>query len=180
VLATLLGGGVTLVLWGLLSFEGLDRYPAMLRRLSELEAHESYSLAGALESVGISYDAAQALAVAVGVALLAGCLLVARRGDDLASFTLALAAALVLSPIVWLHYFVVLLVPLAVARPRFSTLWLLPLLLWLTPLNGNGEAIQPFLPGLVAAATIVLVLVTPGRPRGAAAAPATTATQPAG
>jgi alpha-1,2-mannosyltransferase len=168
-LATLVGGGVTLALWGVLSFEGLDRYPAMLRRLSELEAHESYSLAGALETVAISDAVAQGMAVAIGVALLAGCVLVARRGDDLGSFTLALAAALVVSPIVWLHYFVVLLVPLAVARPRFSTLWLLPLLLWLTPLNGNGEAIQPFLPALVATATIALVLLTPGRPRGAIA-----------
>ena len=40
----------------------------------------------------------------------------------------------------------------AIARPRFSAVWLLPLLLWLTPLNGNGEAIQPLLPSLVAAA----------------------------
>lgn len=163
VLAGLVGGGVTLALWGVLSFEGLDRYPAMLRRLTDLEAQESYSLAGALESVGVSDAAAQGLAVAAGVALLTACVIAARRGDDFGSFTLALAAALVLSPIVWLHYFVVLLVPLAVARPRFSTLWLLPLLLWLTPLNGNGEAIQPFLPALVAAAMIVVVLLEPER-----------------
>jgi hypothetical protein len=37
----------------------------------------------------------------------------------------------------------------------------LPLLLWLTPLNGNGEAIQPFLPALVAAGLIVLVVLVP-------------------
>ena len=58
----------------------------------------------------------------------------------------------------WLHYLVLLLVPLAIARPRFSAIWLVPLLLWLTPLNGNGESIQPFLPALVVAAVIAVVL----------------------
>ena len=81
-----------------------------------------------------------------------------RRGEDLRSFTLALAASLALTPIVWLHYLVLLLVPLAIARPRFSAIWLVPLLLWLTPLNGNGESIQPFLPALVVAAVIAVVL----------------------
>jgi hypothetical protein len=173
-------GGVTLALWAALSFEGLDRYPEMLRRLAELEAHESYSLAGALQTVGLSDVASQGIAAAAAVALLAGCVLGARRRDDLGAFTLALSAALVLSPIVWLHYFVVLLVPLAITRPRFSTVWLLPLLLWLTPLNGNGEAIQPFLPAFVAAVTIVLVLLTPERPRGAGIAPGATAARFAG
>jgi alpha-1,2-mannosyltransferase len=161
VLAVVVGGGVTLVLWGALSFEGLDGYPAMVRRLSELEAEHSYSLVGALRSVGLADIASQAVAAVVGVALLGGCAAFARRGDDLRSFTLALAAALAFSPIVWLHYLVVLLVPLAIARPRFSAVWLLPLLLWLTPLNGNGEAIQPFLPALVAAGLIVLVVLVP-------------------
>ena len=170
-LAGLVGGGVTLALWGALSFEGLDRYPAMLRRLAELEAEDSYSFVGALKSVGLADVASQAVAIVAGVALLVACVAFARRGDDLRSFTLSLAAALAFSPIVWLHYLVVLLVPLAIARPRFSAVWLLPLLLWLTPLNGNGEAIQPFLPALVAAVLIVLVLLVPEhRPRAPVAA----------
>jgi hypothetical protein len=45
---------------------------------------------------------------------------------DVATLTLALAAALAASPIVWIHYFVLLLVPLALARPRLSVLWIVP------------------------------------------------------
>jgi hypothetical protein len=56
-----------------------------------------------------------------------------------------------------------LLVPLAIARPRFSAVWLLPLLLWLTPLNGNGELVQPLLPALVAATVFVLALLESDR-----------------
>jgi alpha-1,2-mannosyltransferase len=178
VLGAVVAAGVTLPLWAALSFDGLDRYPDLLRRLTELEAHESYSLSGALQSVGVSDTASQAIAIAAAFALLAGCVLAARRSDDFAAFTLALGAALVLSPIVWLHYFVLLLVPLAIARPRFSTVWLLPLLLWLTPLNGNGEAIQPFLPACIAAATIVLVLLASDRPRTARASAPPPVTEP--
>ena len=55
------------------------------------------------------------------------------------SFTLALAAALVLSPIVWLDYFAVALVPLAIVRPRLSLVWFLPLATW--GLQGAGIGI---------------------------------------
>ena len=74
--------------------------------------------------------------LAVGGALLVLCFLYARGGDEVRSFTCAVAATLALSPIVWLHYLVVLLVPLAIARPRFSLLWLLPALLWVSPKPG--------------------------------------------
>ncbi len=42
------------------------------------------------------------------------------------SISLAVLAAMLGSPIVWPFYYALLLVPLAIARPRFSALWLLP------------------------------------------------------
>jgi hypothetical protein len=174
VAAALVAVAVTLPLWAVLSFDGLERYPEMLRRLAELEAEESYSLVGAFAGLGLEGTAARVLAIAVALGLLALCVLHARRGDDARSFAMALAAGLAFSPIVWLHYFVLLLVPLGIFRPRFSAVWLLPLLLWLTPLNGNGEVIQPLLPTLVAAAIFALALVgtdTPARERSTAQGP---------
>lgn len=158
VFATVVAGGVTLVLWAALGFDGLLRYPAMLRRLAALEAGDSYSLVGAFAGLGAGDALARALALVVASAILVMCVVYARRDEEARSFALALAAGLAFSPIVWLHYFVLLLVPLAIARPRFSPVWLLPLLLWLTPLNGNGELIQPLLPTLVAAAVFGLIL----------------------
>jgi hypothetical protein len=52
---------------------------------------------------------------------------------DLPSFALAIVACILCSPIVWVHYFALLLVPLAIARPRFGPLWLVPLVYWLVP-----------------------------------------------
>ena len=160
-LAVALAGGITLALWSLLGFDGLERYPAMLRRLAELEAEESYSLLGGLAAFGLGDIPARVVAFALGIGLLAACIAFARRGDDFRSFAFALAASLALTPIVWLHYLVLLLVPLGIARPRFSAVWLVPLLLFLTPLNGNGESIQPLLPALVAAAVFTLTLADP-------------------
>ena len=54
----------------------------------------------------------------------------AHDGDgDRRAFVLALAAAFVLTPILWLHYLVLLVVPIALARPRLSALWFVPLAL---------------------------------------------------
>ncbi|MDQ3671184.1 MAG: DUF2029 domain-containing protein [Actinomycetota bacterium] len=160
-LAMVVGGGITLLLWSLLGFDGLGRYPAILRRLAELEAEESYSLVGGFAALGLGDVGARVLAFAFGIVLVGACVAFARRGDDFRSFTFALAASLAFTPIVWLHYLVLLLVPLAIARPRFSAVWLMPLLLFLTPLNGNGESIQPLLPAFVAAAVFALVLAEP-------------------
>ena len=44
--------------------------------------------------------------------------LVARRGDERSAFILALAASLALTPLVWLHYFALLITVVAVARRR--------------------------------------------------------------
>ena len=73
---------------------------------------------------------ATAIVVAIGTSLLAFSVRAARNPDwtrreqDRRSLTLILAASLVLSPVVWSNYFVLLLVPVALARPRLSALWL--------------------------------------------------------
>ena len=72
------------------------------------------------------------------------------------SFALAIGAALVLSPIVWLHFFALLALPLAVAVPRFGWPWLLPLALWLVPGTYNGAPWQTVLALVVLGATITV------------------------
>jgi hypothetical protein len=46
---------------------------------------------------------------------------------------------LTLSPIVWLDYFALAAVPLALARPRLSAIWFLPVATW--GLRGAGLGI---------------------------------------
>jgi hypothetical protein len=42
----------------------------------------------------------------------------------------------VLSPIVWLDFYALAAIPLALVRPRLSLVWLLPLLTWGLPSSG--------------------------------------------
>jgi Glycosyltransferase family 87 len=111
---------------------GLDEYADLLLRLGRTFDQDSYSVHALLVQAGGSE------AIARGVTFVAGgALLVATWRYR--SFTLAVAAALVLSPIVWLDYFALVALPLALARPRLSPIWFLPLATW--GLEGAGKSI---------------------------------------
>jgi hypothetical protein len=89
--------------------------------------------------------------------------LVARREHDgRRSFALTIAATILFSPVVWLHYFALLIVPVAIQRPRFGPLWLLPLLLWPCPVMISGPTWWPLAPLLVFG-TVIAVAVGWGR-----------------
>jgi alpha-1,2-mannosyltransferase len=125
--------GATVISWAAIGFAGLVDYPKLIKVLSDVYQGRGYSLVAAGLWLGLTPTAARVFALAVGVAVLALCWREGRRGRDERSFTLALAAAFALSPIVWLHYFVLLLVPIAIVRQTFSPLWLAPTLFWATP-----------------------------------------------
>ena len=161
---------VTLAAWAAIGFDGLGGYRDLLRRLSEIQSENSYSFVGVAHTLGLPGSVGQAVMLATGGTLVVLCAVFARRGDDFRSFTSALGATLALSPIVWLHYLVVLLVPVAIARPRFTLLWLLPVLLWTSPKPGYAEGVQTF-PPAIAVTILLVVLLTRPRPREAQAAP---------
>lgn len=115
----------------ILPYTGLGEYASALERVSRYFDQDAYTIYGLLSQLGVPDVPARLSQVVVGAALL---ILVWR----LRSFSLAIAAALALSPIVWLDYFALALVPLAIVRPRFSMIWLLPLLTWGAPGTGLG------------------------------------------
>ena len=163
--AILIGLGATLGAWAAIGFDGLEGYPDLLRRLSDLQAERSYSIVGMAATAGVGEAVGQALALAVGAGLLIWCVVLARARDEERAFTCAVAATLALSPIVWLHYLVALLVPMAIARPRFSLIWLLPVLLWVSPRPGYAEGFATFMPAIAAVILLTVLLVRP-RQRG--------------
>jgi hypothetical protein len=132
------------VSWAVIGFAGVGDYPGVLRRLANDEATSSYSVVALGVRAHLPLLAARIIAVLVTLTLLAAAVWVARddrrtpRDRDVTTLTIALAAALAASPIVWVHYFLLLLVPLALIRPRLSLLWFVPFAL--QPL---GEAAWP-------------------------------------
>jgi hypothetical protein len=145
------------VAWAALGFAGLADYPRLLQVLATSEQARGYSPVSGLLALGLGGAAARAVALALGLLLLAACVVWGRRGDDRRSLILALAAALVLSPIVWLHYFVLLLVPIALERRAFSALWLAPVLFWATPYEEHFGAHWRIAVGLAIAALVLIV-----------------------
>ena len=127
--------GLALASWAAIGFSDVLDYPRLLRKLADVEAENSYSAFAILRTAGVADLVAQAIVIAAGASLLVLAGRAARSADDpqlerdRRSLILTLAAALVLTPILWLHYLVLLIVPIALARPRLSLLWLAPLAL---------------------------------------------------
>lgn len=147
------------VTWAAAGFQGLTTYFDLVARLAEIHASQSYSIVGMMAALGVGSVVAHIVMLAVGGALLGLCVVLGRRGDDRRAFTIAVAGTLCLTPILWQHYLCLLIVPLGIARPRFSPLWLLPAVLWIAPRVGHGDGVEPFLPALVAAVLVVAIVV---------------------
>ena len=88
------------------------------------------------------------------------------------SFTLAVAAALVLSPISWLDYYALAALPLAVARPRLSPIWFLPIATWGLEGAGTGIGDAPSTIRLFLVFLVVCIVAFRGEPRITRPAPA--------
>jgi hypothetical protein len=129
--------GVVAVLagWAALGFAGLTSYPSLLARLTSVEEKRAFSLTALGHSLGFPDSAGRAATVFAGLVSLTAIFMLARRDEgDRRAFSMAVAGSLLLSPIVWLHYFVILVVPIAIVRRRMSKLWLLPAALPLPPI----------------------------------------------
>ena len=107
----------------LLPFTSIGDYARLLRNLGETFEHDAYTPFALLADAGVPDGLARPATVALG----AGILAIAWRRRSLG---LAIAAALVLSPIVWRHFFTLLIVPLAHSYPRFAAAWLIPIGMW--------------------------------------------------
>jgi alpha-1,2-mannosyltransferase len=177
--AAALGGAMLVGGWAAIGFAGLSSYPHLLRVLSRVEAVESYSLAGLFRLTGGS---ALALTAASAALVAAAVLRTARgRDGDRRALAVALVGSVLATPVLWLHYFVLLFVPLALYRPRLSALWFAPLAFWITPLAHSGGSVWRTAVALVVAAAIAglavsqptgrVVLRRPSRPGSPATPP---------
>ena len=133
----------------LLPFTSIGDYLRLLRNLSDTFDGLSYTLYALLVDLGAPSSIARAATLAAGAAVLG----LAWRRRSLGLFV---GAALLLSPIVWRHFFALLAVPLALSRPRFDTVWLVPLAFWFVPGTYNGAPWQTALALGAGAATVAL------------------------
>jgi hypothetical protein len=112
-----------------LPFTGLDDYVSALLHVGRGFDQASYTPYGLLVQSGMSDSVARVVTLGIVLALLWATWVYR-------SFTLAIATALAASPIVWLDFFGLAAIPLAIARPRLSFVWFVPLGAW--GLEGAG------------------------------------------
>jgi hypothetical protein len=149
----------TLVAWTAIGFAGFSEFPHFMRSAERLSAANSYSLAAAARAAGVSWHATHIGLLVVGLALVLGMSGLAKAGDERSVFILAVGAALLLTPVEWLHYSLLLAAVVAVVQPRLGLLWFLPVAFWATPTEmSNGEAWRLALGLSITVATLGLAL----------------------
>ena len=123
---------VILALWAGIDPGGMRRYPQTVRLLNDVQRWKSYSVQSLFISLHVPVSTSELVAGVAAAAAVAAMVLLRRRSDEVL-FAAAVVSALIATPILWNHYLVLLLAPIALARPRLAPLWLLPLVLWATP-----------------------------------------------
>jgi alpha-1,2-mannosyltransferase len=177
-MTVVIGVVLTFGAWAVIGFHGLSQYPQMLSDMTFLQQNRAVSIVGVLLIAGVPSSLATAAAIAVAAGILFAAWRLAGGPDgDRRAFGLAILAALSATPIVWEHYMVLLFVPIALASPRLSAAWFIPL--W-TPLTTvvsaavipQGSSRIPFSPDtlrqaipwlLLEALTAFVVCTTPER-----------------
>src|SRR5262249_14994410 len=101
------------------------------------DGEPSFSARGLLIAAGAPVGVADV--VPVVIALMGMGVLASIRRDDRVCYSGAIIVALLASPILWPHYLVLLLVPLALSAPGIPA-WALPVLLWASPQTSSDGA----------------------------------------
>jgi hypothetical protein len=132
--------GLVVAPW-VLGFPGARNYPHLLETMTRIEGRHAYTPRALALSLGAGPQLAEVVALALGMGALLAALAVSRlEQTDRRGLALTLLAALLLSPIVWAHYLVILLPLMAIVSRRLSLIWFAPLGLWFAGGTWNTPA----------------------------------------
>lgn len=145
--------------WLVLGIDQFGAYVKLLGLVSAREESRAYTVVACALDHGASHALAYGLALGLAAAVGWGCFALARRGRDEEAMLLCVATALLATPVTWAHYFALLIVPLALLRPRLSPIWALPLAMALCP--GVAPAAWQLVLALATGAAVVVAAMRP-------------------
>jgi alpha-1,2-mannosyltransferase len=146
------GTAINAVAWGILGYGRIGEYLHLSATVTSTLRRNGYGLIALLAHPGAPLWAAEALMGVVVVALGWACVSAARRREDRLALLLCVLLMLAASPLVWNHYFALLIVPVALYRPRLSFEWAAGLLWWLCP----GTDVSTWQAAVGAAVTVLI------------------------
>ena len=157
--ALLSGVILNLAAWAVVGFNQIGTYLRLSGQVTDALWRGGYSVLALAHHLGFGRGVGEALLVVGSIALIACTVYVGfvkRQARE--AMVLSVALMLFASPLVWNHYYTLLLVPLALARPRFDPIWLLPTALWFCPPSTTATGQQVVLAWLVAGYCVLTAL----------------------
>ena len=124
---------INLITWPVVGWDRFSTFLRMSKRDTDAMWRAGYGVIAAAHHLGFTRSTGEAALLIASACLVLLMLRVGLRGNEQRALAVAVVLMLVASPMVWIHYFVLLLVPLALVRPRVSGVWALPLLMWVCP-----------------------------------------------
>lgn len=153
------GLAINVAVWGLVGFNAIRAYLHVSSEVTTALWLGGYGVLAVAHHAGLGRTAGEVLLVVISVGVGAAVIFFgARRRNDRATLVLGIALMLIASPLVWAHYFALLLVPMAICRPRLDLVWALPILMWPLPPRLPVAGWQEVIAWTVAAAIVLLCL----------------------
>ena len=150
------------VAWSVVGVGRLSQFVTLSGQVTDALAKDGYGVIAVAMHLGAGRGTGELLEGALSLALALACVAAGRRGREREALALATGLMLAASPLVWNHYLALLIVPLALARPRLAWPWAAGIVLWLCPSDGVATW-QSLLAWALSGATIA-VLVLPAAP----------------
>lgn len=162
---------LNLVAWAVVGYDQIHRYLQLSTQDTAALWKGGYSMLAVAHHLGFGRSVGDGLLVVTSVLAAATVIyLAAIRRRERDALVAAVVLMLLASPLLWAHYFSLLLVPLALYRPRLSLVWALPLLMWpmppRQPVYGWEEALAWTLTAICVAAAIRGARAKTGAPDG--------------
>ncbi|HEX3615294.1 MAG TPA: glycosyltransferase family 87 protein [Solirubrobacteraceae bacterium] len=131
-----LGSGlaINLVVWAIVGFNEIHTYLRLSSAVTDALWRGGYSMVSVAGHLGLGRATGEGLLLVTSAAAVAAVIYlgtVRRRERD--ALVMSVLLMLLASPLLWAHYFSLLLIPLAFSRPRLSPLWGIGLLMWPMP-----------------------------------------------
>ncbi len=118
------------IAWAALGFGEIHRYLALMSEFARQGERIGLTLVTLLLHLGVGSGPAYVLGLLPGAVACLACLILGLAHRERTAMVLCIMALLTSTSVIWLHYFALLIVPLALVRPRLSPAWALPLLMW--------------------------------------------------
>lgn len=150
------GLALNLIAWAVVGTNEIHTYLRVSGKVTNAFWRSGYSMLAVAHHLGFDGGVADVLLLVVAVAVgLATIYVGFVKRQERGAMALAILLMLVASPLVWVHYFALLLVPLALTRPRLSAVWAAPILMWVCPPRTGVAGWQEAVVWIVACACLL-------------------------